>query len=253
MKFPTFAVLGLILSGTSLAKTPTEYKEDGPIILPKVRRNDPRNDCSQDNCYRALDGRLAEASTFCPTFTAQVITATTSLGPFQTFCADSPSSVSSACSCLVPAPAATNTCHQDNCYRALDGRLPIAHKFCPTFTAGVVTATTGLGPFQTFCASDPSQISSACSCLIAPVCLSNGGFNELSDMLNHALLTVRNCVTGPYTNTIHLLVPRHPAALPSRARVVYLIVCPVSPDGWETCSFRHDDSDTGVGCCAEME
>lgn len=194
MKLSTAAIFGLVLSGTSLAKIVTEYSTDGsisrikltlddPSVLKKVRRTNSGNNCNQDNCYRALDGRLAAASSFCPTFTAQVLTATTSLGPFQTFCANNPSRVSSACSCLVPGtvttttstvsvpPALPNNCHQDNCYRAVDGRLPIANTFCPTFTAEVVTATTSLGPFETFCANDPGRISSACSCLIAPVCV----------------------------------------------------------------------------------
>lgn len=67
--------------------------------------------CNQDNCYRALSNRPSAATAFCHTFTTSTQplppkTATPTL-PFTTQCADSPYRLSSACSCLVPAPTAT--------------------------------------------------------------------------------------------------------------------------------------------------
>ncbi|KAK3385242.1 hypothetical protein B0H63DRAFT_510115 [Podospora didyma] len=57
-------------------------------------------------------------------------------------------------------------CHEDNCFRAMLGRTSIASEYCATFTTAPQTATTDLGSFETFCASDPKRISSACSCLV---------------------------------------------------------------------------------------
>ncbi|EPS45733.1 hypothetical protein H072_247 [Dactylellina haptotyla CBS 200.50] len=64
--------------------------------------------CRRDNCLRAVFARSTAASAFCATFTTAAVTATTSLGPWQTQCNGSPSRVSSACSCVVPrAPLAS--------------------------------------------------------------------------------------------------------------------------------------------------
>ncbi|KAF3312582.1 hypothetical protein TWF173_007003 [Orbilia oligospora] len=59
-------------------------------------------------------------------------------------------------------------CNRDNCLRAMTARISTASQFCPSFTTDTVTATTGLGPWQTQCGSNPTRVSSACSCLVPP-------------------------------------------------------------------------------------
>lgn len=60
--------------------------------------------CNRDNCLRALVATPTKASSFCATYTTTTNTATSALGPYTSFCANSPSRVSSACSCVVTSP-----------------------------------------------------------------------------------------------------------------------------------------------------
>ncbi|KAL8709864.1 MAG: hypothetical protein Q9220_005480 [cf. Caloplaca sp. 1 TL-2023] len=60
--------------------------------------------CNRDNCLRALAATPTKASSFCATFTASTQTATAAIAPYASACANSPSRVSSACSCVVTAP-----------------------------------------------------------------------------------------------------------------------------------------------------
>jgi hypothetical protein len=62
--------------------------------------------CASDNCLRAL--KRHSAADFCSTYTTAISTATTSLPAYVTACSDSPSRISSACSCL--ATASVSTC-----------------------------------------------------------------------------------------------------------------------------------------------
>ena len=62
--------------------------------------------CALDNCYNKL--RSDSASSFCHTYTTAVNTATTGFpSPVYTSCG--PSRLSSACSCLYPAPTCAPT------------------------------------------------------------------------------------------------------------------------------------------------
>lgn len=60
--------------------------------------------CNQDNCYRAFVQRTSSVSAFCSTYTTTINTATTALPTYATACSNSAQRISSACSCLVPAP-----------------------------------------------------------------------------------------------------------------------------------------------------
>ncbi|KAH8892926.1 hypothetical protein GQ53DRAFT_861207 [Thozetella sp. PMI_491] len=62
--------------------------------------------CSSDNCVRALRGHPESATEFCNTYTTATSTETTDLPTYATACANSPSRISSACSCVV-----TPTCN----------------------------------------------------------------------------------------------------------------------------------------------
>ncbi|KAF3288733.1 hypothetical protein TWF970_005790 [Orbilia oligospora] len=66
-------------------------------------------------------------------------------------------------------------CNRDNCLRAMTARISTASQFCPSFTTDTVTATTGLGPWQTQCGSNPTRVSSACSCLVPNRLVANQG------------------------------------------------------------------------------
>ena len=58
-------------------------------------------------------------------------------------------------------------CNADNCLRAL--RRHTASDFCMTYTTAVVTATSAIpSNIAVGCDSQPSQVSSACSCLVTP-------------------------------------------------------------------------------------
>ena len=61
--------------------------------------------CSSDNCLRAL--KRYNAADFCSTYTSAINTATTSLPAYATACSNSPSRISSACSCIATAPVTT--------------------------------------------------------------------------------------------------------------------------------------------------
>jgi hypothetical protein len=60
--------------------------------------------CNRDNCLRAIVATPTKASSFCATYTANTNTATTAFPSYASFCANSPSRVSSACSCVVTSP-----------------------------------------------------------------------------------------------------------------------------------------------------
>ncbi|KAL8723973.1 MAG: hypothetical protein Q9181_007047 [Wetmoreana brouardii] len=60
--------------------------------------------CNRDNCLRALAATPTKASAFCSTYTATTNTATTAFPAYASACANSPSRVSSACSCVVTSP-----------------------------------------------------------------------------------------------------------------------------------------------------
>ena len=91
--------------------------------------------------------------------------------------------------------AAAITCHQDNCYRALENRPAAATSFCQTFTQtpSQPIPTANPPPFTSQCANQASRISSACSCVVyAPtptgaICeptpaldtARNGGFDQV--------------------------------------------------------------------------
>ncbi|KAL8932139.1 MAG: hypothetical protein Q9211_006503 [Gyalolechia sp. 1 TL-2023] len=59
--------------------------------------------CDRDNCLRALAATPTKASSFCATYTQTTNTAT-SIPTYASFCANNPSRVSSACSCVVTSP-----------------------------------------------------------------------------------------------------------------------------------------------------
>jgi hypothetical protein len=61
--------------------------------------------CSSDSCVRAL--KRHNAADFCSTYTTGISTVTTSLPAYVTACSNSPSRISSACSCLTTAPVTT--------------------------------------------------------------------------------------------------------------------------------------------------
>jgi 2-phosphoxylose phosphatase len=64
--------------------------------------------CNHDNCLRQFIQESSQISAFCPTYTASSNTA--ALPTFVSNCGDSPSRVSSACSCLVsPTPTTTSS------------------------------------------------------------------------------------------------------------------------------------------------
>ncbi|KAL8992759.1 MAG: hypothetical protein Q9188_007501 [Gyalolechia gomerana] len=56
--------------------------------------------CNRDNCLRALAATPTKASSFCATYTQTTNTAT-SIPTYASFCANKPSRISSACSCVV--------------------------------------------------------------------------------------------------------------------------------------------------------
>ena len=60
--------------------------------------------CNRDNCLRALAATPSKASSFCATYTQTTNTATTTSNLYASACANNPSRVSSACSCVVTAP-----------------------------------------------------------------------------------------------------------------------------------------------------
>ncbi|KAL8636812.1 MAG: hypothetical protein Q9228_005835 [Teloschistes exilis] len=65
--------------------------------------------CDRDNCLRALAATPTKASTFCASYTSTKNTATAAISSYAAPCSNSPSRVSSACSCVVtstPSPPA---------------------------------------------------------------------------------------------------------------------------------------------------
>ncbi|KAI4273643.1 MAG: hypothetical protein LQ337_004481 [Flavoplaca oasis] len=66
--------------------------------------------CHRDNCLRALAATPTKASSFCATYTKTQNTATP-IPTYGSFCANSPSRASSACSCVVTStPTSAPTC-----------------------------------------------------------------------------------------------------------------------------------------------
>ncbi|KAF3177568.1 hypothetical protein EYR41_008778 [Orbilia oligospora] len=89
-------------------------------------------------------------------------------------------------------------CNRDNCLRAMTARISTASQFCPSFTTAAVTATTGLGPWQTQCGSNPARVSSACSCLVPPppelpTCGKPGAHCTLSTFITDCCETIVGC------------------------------------------------------------
>lgn len=65
--------------------------------------------CHRDNCLRALAATPTKAASFCATYTKTPSTAT-AVPTYASFCSNSPSRASSACSCVVtPSPTSTST------------------------------------------------------------------------------------------------------------------------------------------------
>lgn len=63
-----------------------------------------------DACASAFANNLAAASSFCHTFTAAAVTATTGLAaPFAAACSSKTSKLSAECACYVTGSAATST------------------------------------------------------------------------------------------------------------------------------------------------
>ncbi|KAL8875139.1 MAG: hypothetical protein Q9198_006462 [Flavoplaca austrocitrina] len=66
--------------------------------------------CNRDNCLRALAATPTKASSFCATYTKTPNTATP-IPTYGSFCSNSPSRASSACSCVVTStPTSAPTC-----------------------------------------------------------------------------------------------------------------------------------------------
>ncbi|TPX09855.1 uncharacterized protein E0L32_008877 [Thyridium curvatum] len=67
--------------------------------------------CAHDNCLRQMIGKIQSASAFCPSFTAAPMPSSTlaSLPTWVSNCKGSAERVSSACSCVVPAPTSNST------------------------------------------------------------------------------------------------------------------------------------------------
>jgi acid phosphatase len=66
--------------------------------------------CNRDNCLRQFIQNTAAVSSFCVTYTTASATPTAALPTFVSMCNDSPSRISSACSCVVtPSPTTTTT------------------------------------------------------------------------------------------------------------------------------------------------
>lgn len=60
--------------------------------------------CNRDKCLRAVAAVPTKASAFCSTYTATTYTETTAPTIYASVCANSPSKISSACSCVVTSP-----------------------------------------------------------------------------------------------------------------------------------------------------
>jgi hypothetical protein len=144
--------------------------------------------CASNNCVRQLKEGGAPVLSFCATYTTAVHTETTGLPPIVSQCDNSPSKISSACSCVAtgtltttsptttststtpttpPAPtdtAAPGCSPGNNCYRQLAGAGADASAFCATYTTTTNTATAGLPTFVAKCSGATAKISSACSC-----------------------------------------------------------------------------------------
>ncbi|KAK6505830.1 hypothetical protein TWF481_007721 [Arthrobotrys musiformis] len=101
----------LTLVAASLSAITIELAADGvgfsAINRPDLGKRTGSGGCNRDNCLRAMTARISTATSFCHSFTTAVVTQTTGLGPWQTQCANNPSRVSSACTCLIPPPAPT--------------------------------------------------------------------------------------------------------------------------------------------------
>ncbi|KAK6529742.1 hypothetical protein TWF281_008904 [Arthrobotrys megalospora] len=117
MKTITGIISALIITG-ALAEDWIIRTDDGAgVVAIGISKDSPKllrrtgthtSGCDRDNCLRAMVARATAATPFCYSYTTQVQTTTTSLGPWQTQCGSSPSRVSSACSCVVsPSPAPT--------------------------------------------------------------------------------------------------------------------------------------------------
>ncbi|KAJ5050484.1 uncharacterized protein L3040_002365 [Drepanopeziza brunnea f. sp. 'multigermtubi'] len=79
-----------------------------PAFAPKPAS--PKRGCNRDNCYRQMIQNAAQASTFCPTYTATPCAGAAALPTFVSMCTGNVASrVSSACSCIVPATSASSS------------------------------------------------------------------------------------------------------------------------------------------------
>lgn len=65
---------------------------------------------------------------------------------------------------IVPTVLGCLNVNSNSCASFIKSQSATASPFCNTFTQSVVTATTGLPAWATYCSSKPSLISAECSC-----------------------------------------------------------------------------------------
>ncbi|KAK4210630.1 hypothetical protein QBC37DRAFT_447867 [Rhypophila decipiens] len=140
-------------------------------------------------------------------------------------------------------------CNHDNCYRALVGRLPIASTFCPSFTAAVRTATTGLGPFQTFCANSPARVSSACSTSTSSTSSSSTSSSSSSSTSTPPTTTSTTTNSSTTTSSTSSSTSAAPTCGPPGSRCTiddFTVACCLAPDGSVGCYFPTGDPYDGI-------
>lgn len=100
--------------------------------------------CSSDNCLRAL--KRYSAADFCSTYTTAISTATTALPTYVTACSNSPSRISSACSCLATATVTTCVASplKDPLFQSASADWTVTVEQSPTQT---VAPEYGFGPY----------------------------------------------------------------------------------------------------------
>ncbi|KAF4625315.1 hypothetical protein G7Y89_g12852 [Cudoniella acicularis] len=182
-------------------------------------------DCQPDNCLRQFI-REPRVTAFCATYNTTENTSPTGIPYYLGNCDANPAHVSSACSCIAiatppstqpsttfststtstasgitssqtiaPATAPTpppTTCHQDNCLRQFFQSLPQTSQFCATYTMTANTVTTNFPDHVSQCNTQPTSISSACSCIVpasltvSEPCTSTEGISVITSSANSA-------------------------------------------------------------------
>ncbi len=108
----TVAFERLRCSGSDAPSPSSSVSSSSSISTSTAPSSTPKPaDCHHDNCLRQFLQQSA-VTPFCATYTATPHTATNSLPPYVSQCANSPSRISSACSCVVTAtgtPPVTTT------------------------------------------------------------------------------------------------------------------------------------------------